>query len=168
MIWKNEIGLGDLIALAAIVLAMRQLVTSRRDLVAERRADFYLGELMAISIAMGPVPEAFLKSRDLALRLAVLPEHHLLLMRELAQDETGAALARVNDEMNAASGSPSVDWQDYLRGRCMDDVEAAVADVLETTNRPGPLRRLWKWACGHVRRLWNWARSHVRRSRGQA
>ncbi|MFF2123434.1 hypothetical protein ACFVXH_39520 [Kitasatospora sp. NPDC058184] len=143
MTWKNEMGLGDLIALAAILLAMWQLVTSRKDLVSERRADFYLGELMTISTAMGPTPEDFIKTRDLALRLAVLPPHYLPLMRELAADQTGAVLTRVNQDMHAGVGGPAQSWQDYLRARFMDEVETAVADVLETTHRPGLWRRAW-------------------------
>ncbi|WP_371589949.1 hypothetical protein [Streptomyces virginiae] len=137
MKWTNEINLGDtlssLLTLIALGLAVSQLVSSRKDLIAERRADFYLGELMTLSMTLGAHPGMALQTPEVAIRLKVLPADFVPLLRQLADDPEGAA-ARLRQEQMEEDVPWLLDMpaDDYWRKRCQDDIADAVGKVLKT------------------------------------
>lgn len=132
--WEMTFGdlLASLIGAAAIGLATWQLVSTRKDLIAERQADFYLGELMAISTHLGAEPSRSLRTQDLILRLRLIPQPYLPLLRELSEDDTNAVGARLRLEQ----GPHDHDYHEYVRTRCMGEIKAAIDAILETAPAP--------------------------------
>ncbi|WP_046780824.1 hypothetical protein [Streptomyces yangpuensis] len=143
MKWTNEINLGDTLAsafaLIALGLAVWQLVSSRKDLIAERRADFYLGELMTLSVALGSNPGTALQTPEIAIRLKVLPPDLVPLLRQLA-NSPAETVARIRQEQEEDPRFGNIAASGYLRRRCQEDIAGAVGKILETV----PRRHWWQ------------------------
>ncbi|WP_019074358.1 hypothetical protein [Streptomyces hokutonensis] len=133
-IW--EITLGDVVtvvlSVAAITIAVWQLVTSRRDLVKERRADFRAEQLAAIAVTLehsGDTGDA-----SVSARLRFLPaDWHMPVLRtwgEVPYSPTG-----LNDlqDLWEQDGSPQVPGGliGWVRQRGRAEIAAATAKVLE-------------------------------------
>lgn len=165
MAWSWDITLGDTVAavlsVTAIGLATWQLVTSRRDLINERRADFRAGLLEAIAVTL----EHSGKNGDasVAARLRFLPpEWDMPVLRAWAKAPRSGT-----QEINAmweAAGSPEppdepplIGW---VRQEGRQEIGRAAAMVME--EQPG--RHGW-WS-----RAWATVRSPEwrRRSSGRA
>ncbi|MER7952053.1 hypothetical protein ABTY59_32145 [Streptomyces sp. NPDC096079] len=133
MTFNPEITLGDILAtaltLAALGYALWQGIGARRDLIAERRADFYLGELMTISIAMGADPIEQARTQDIRLRLKILPEDYLPVLRRIA--DSPHTLQWLDAERMGEPGlTSSMQLRDYARKRITDDISEAVDHAL--------------------------------------
>ncbi|MFJ7271941.1 hypothetical protein ACIQV3_35795 [Streptomyces sp. NPDC099050] len=147
MTWKNEISWGDVAAVAAVLLAMWQLVSSSRALIRERRADFYLEQLAQIavhSLESGGTNA----SPDLSARIRFLPESEfpmpLLRAWALARFAPDGVepLWRRYRAAAAPYGTDDSGLTRWLREQGRAEVDAAVAHVLEM--RVGRLRRAWR------------------------
>lgn len=143
MIWKNEITTGDvvvsLLAIAALVLAMCQLVKSRQDLINERRADFRLGQLASIAVTL----ESGSSSGDptVAARLRFLPpEWDMPVLRAWSRVALSpAGLQEVEDLYKQMNGTGSL--LDWIREHGRAEIAAATAEVLEEVPLPARGRR---------------------------
>lgn len=148
MTWKNEISWGDVAAVAAVLLAMWQLVSSRQALIRERRADFYLEQLAAI--ARSPLESGGTHAGpDLSARVRFLPESEfpMPLLRAWAPTRFSPEGEEPLWEKYRLAGAPygadeNSGLARWLREKGRAEVDDAIAHVLEM--RAGRLRRAWR------------------------
>ncbi|MFI9549846.1 hypothetical protein ACIHAR_39090 [Streptomyces sp. NPDC052016] len=147
MTWKNEISWGDVAAVAAVLLAMWQLVSSSRALIRERRADSYLEQLAQISV--DPLESGGTHANpDLSARIRFLPESEfpMPLLRAWAPTRFApdgeAPLWQRYQAAGTPYGTDDNGLARWLREQGRAEVDAAVAHVLEM--RVGRLRRVWR------------------------
>jgi len=157
MTWKNELSLGDVIAaavaIAAVLTAMRQLVTSRRDLIRERRADFYLDQLAEIGITLAN-PTAARASVLVWPRLRMLPgDLELAFLKEWAETKSSEAAReslvqqwREADSPHGADGFPL-----WANEKCWIELDQARAQILETARRRTWHSGVREWLCQKLR-----------------
>lgn len=147
MTWKNEISWGDVAAVAAVLLAMWQLISSSRALIRERRADFYLEQLA--QIAVNPLESGGTHaSPNLSARIRFLPESEFPM--PLLRAWASARFASDGEEplrqryraADAPYGTDDNGMARWLREQGRAEVDAAVSHVLEM--RVGRLHRAWR------------------------
>jgi hypothetical protein len=132
--------IGDVLAATAVTVAAVQLVRSRRELVRERRRQFYLEHLVELSRTLTAFGSGIPEEARVQVRL--LPQKYVPSAHEWAQ--SGAPRSGVNGHVYADyererdGAEPPLVWNEWIRDRVRTEIDNAIGELLESSHTRGP------------------------------